>query len=615
MAEEEQRETNPNVTETDTTAYMDSVLNIVKGLFREAILVSFPDLVDPPVDVKVSSHPAADFQCNSAMPLVKLLKINPKPNEKPMNPRQIADLLAKNLPPSDVIKSVDIAGPGFINVVVNEIYLGGKIKDLIVNGVNVKKTDPRNKVLIDYSSPNIAKEMHVGHLRSTIIGDCLANILEFVGYDVLRINHVGDWGTQFGMLLANLIEKFPNYLNQPPPIRDLQAFYKEAKTRFDGEEEFKKRAYDTVVRLQSKDPDVIKAWQMICDLSRKEFQEIYDRLNIRHLVERGESFYQEPMVELVKQLKAKNLLEDDNGRLIFWPSGKRSIPLIVVKSDGGFTYDTSDLACIQHRAQIDKAERIIYVVDAGQSSHFQILFPGARDAGLYDPNRTTPEHVCFGAVLGEDKKKFKTRSGDTVRLRDLLDEGMDRALAKLLQKERDKVLTPEELRTAQEATAIGCIKYSDLANDRNHEYQFSFDRMLDDRGNTAVYLLYALTRIRSISRNANLDKSATELASSLPSVVLEHEREIKLAKQILKFAEVILQVSEDLYPHTLCTYLYDLSSTFSEFYDKCYVIEKYEENGEAKTRVNINRILLCEATALVMEKGLEVLGLKTCSKM
>ncbi|KAI1280901.1 Arginine--tRNA ligase, cytoplasmic [Halotydeus destructor] len=460
--------------------------------------------------------------------------------------------------------------------------------------------------------------MHVGHLRSTIIGDCFANVFEFLGYeDVIRLNHLGDWGTQFGMLLTHLIEKFPNYMAEPPPIGDLQAFYRESKQRFDEDEAFKKRAYAAVVSLQSKEPESYKAWQLICDVSRREFQDVYRRLNlVKPIIERGESFYQDLMTEVVPDLEKRGFLVDDNGRKIMWPSSKVvGIPLTIVKSDGGYTYDTSDMACIKHRAQIVKADRVIYVTDLGQYPHFQIIWACAKDCGYWEPEKTRLDHVGFGVVLGEDGKRFKTRSGEVVRLRDLLDEGMDRALAKLIEKGRDKVLSEAELKAAQEAVAIGCIKYADLSHDRNHDYEFSFDRMLDDRGNTAVYLLYCLTRIRSISRNANLEKSSAERAGELDSIKLEHEKELKLAKYILKFPEIILQLAEDLYPHSLCGYLYELSAVYSEFYDKCYCIEKYVENGEQKTRINMSRILLCDATALVMEKGLELLGIKTLSKM
>lgn len=324
--------------------------------------------------------------------------------------------------------------------------------------------------------------MHVGHLRSTIIGDSICRLLEFLEHDVLRLNHVGDWGTQFGMLIAHLEDRFPNYAQVSPPISDLQTFYKESKARFDSDEEFKKRAYSRVVKLQNGDPASTKAWNLICDVSRKDFQRIYDRLDIK-INERGESFYQSRMVDIVKKLDAAGFLEEDDGRKIMWgvPADENGehdgIPLTIVKSDGGFTYDTSDMATIKQRYEEENANWVIYVTDAGQFTHFKTIWECAERAGILKRDVHRVDHVGFGVVLGEDGKKFKTRSGDTVKLTDLLDEGLSRCMDKLKEKERDKVLTPAELKQAQESVAYGCIKYADLSHNRNNEYIFSFDRV------------------------------------------------------------------------------------------------------------------------------------------
>ncbi|CAB1316476.1 unnamed protein product [Coregonus sp. 'balchen'] len=435
----------------------------------------------------------------------------------------------------------------------------------------------KKKVVVDFSSPNIAKEMHVGHLRSTIIGDSMCRLFEFLGYDVLRLNHVGDWGTQFGMLIAHLQDKFPNYLTVSPPIGDLQAFYKESKKRFDEEEDFKKRAYQCVVKLQSKDPAFIKGWNLICDVSRNEFQKVYNCLDIQ-IIERGESFYQEKMTAVVKEFEAKGLVEMDEGRKIVFAQGQQ-IPLTVVKSDGGYTYDTSDLAALRQRLFDEKADIIIYVTDSGQGTHFQVVFAAAQMIGWYDPKVTRVEHAGFGVVLGEDKKKFKTRSGDTVRLMDLLDEGLKRSMDKLKEKERDKVLSTEELTKAQRSVAFGCIKYADLSHNRINDYVFSFDKMLDDRGNTAAYLLYAFTRIRSIARLANIDEAALRKAAETTEVLLQHDKEWKLGKCLMRFPEILQKILDDLLLHTLCDYLYELATTFTEFYDSCYCIEKDRQTG------------------------------------
>lgn len=334
----------------------------------------------------------------------------------------------------------------------------------------------KKRVIVDFSSPNVAKEMHVGHLRSTIIGDSICRFLEYLGHDVLRINHIGDWGTQFGMLIAHLQDRFPNFQTESPPISDLQAFYKESKVRFDSDEVFKKRAYECVVKLQSGELSYLKAWNLICDVSRKEFQTIYNRLDVK-LVERGESFYQSRMEKIVEELKQDGFLEEDEGRLIMWGENRAGIPLTIVKSDGGFTYDTSDMAAIKQRLQEEKADWLIYVTDAGQATHFQTIFSCAKRAKILQESKHRVDHVGFGVVLGEDGKKFKTRSGDTVKLTELLNEGLRRAMEKLVQKERNLVLTQEELVAAQESVAYGCIKYADLSHNRNNEYVFSFDKV------------------------------------------------------------------------------------------------------------------------------------------
>ncbi|XP_025831691.1 arginine--tRNA ligase, cytoplasmic-like [Agrilus planipennis] len=341
-----------------------------------------------------------------------------------------------------------------------------------------------------------------------------------------------------------------------------------------------------------------------------EFQKIYDRLDIK-LTEMGESFYQTHMEDVVKLLENKGLLENDNGRKIMW--GDKEIPMTIVKSDGGFTYDTSDMATIKYRIDELNGDWLIYLTDAGQATHFQLLFKCAENAGFFDKKKVRLDHVTFGVVLGEDRKKFKTRSGDTVKLIDLLDEGLKRALDKLKEKERDKVLTPEELKQAQEAVAYGCIKYADLSHNRNHEYVFSFDKMLEDKGNTAVYLLYAYTRIRSIARNANIDSEKMKELIEKHNVSLDHEKEWKLGKVLLRFPDVLFKITEDLCLHHLCEYLYEISCAFTEFYDSCYCIEK-DSSGDI-VKVNVGRILLTEVTALIMAKCFDILGVKPVSKM
>ncbi|XP_072745001.1 arginine--tRNA ligase, cytoplasmic [Anoplolepis gracilipes] len=586
-----------------------SINNTLYEIFQRAITAAYPDILNPPVIVTTSNNPKfGDYQCNSAMPLAQQLS---SPGNKVV-PRTVANNIISKLEESPLVDKFEVAGAGFIN-----IYLKRDFGQLVLsNWLKIGEVLPpyveKKRVIVDFSSPNIAKEMHVGHLRSTIIGDSIAKLLEYLGHDVLRINHIGDWGTQFGMLIAHLQDKFPNYLTVTPAIQDLQIFYKESKIRFDLDEEFKKRAYECVVKLQAFEPDITKAWKMICDVSRQEFEKVYTRLEIK-LIERGESFYQKRMEIIVKELESRNLLEEDNGRKVMW--GEKhgvGIPLTIVKSDGGFTYDTSDMATIKQRIEEERAEWVIYVTDAGQSLHFQMLESCAKKAGILKSFHRI-DHVGFGVVLGEDKKKFKTRSGDTVKLTDLLDEGLKRTLQKLKEKERDKVLSEEELKAAQESVAYGCIKYADLSHNRNHEYVFSFDKMLEDKGNTAVYLLYALTRIRSIARTAKVTKEELQKHAHDTPISLEHEKEWKLTKVLLKFPDIVLDISKDMYLHPLCEFCYEISCAFTEFYDKCYCVEK-NQAGEI-VKVHMGRLLLTEATAIVLEKCFALLGLKPVERM
>lgn len=371
---------------------MVAIFKELTDLFERAILKAYPSLSEAHVILQISQ--LADYQCNSALKLTKLLPVKASPVE-------IAKNIIDNLEENELIDGVNVSGPGFINIKLKQSFVEKQILNIILNNVEIKLAKTNERVVIDYSSPNIAKQMHVGHLRSTIIGDSVARLLQFVGYDVLRLNHVGDWGTQFGMLLAHLIDKFPDFKDTRPPIADLQTFYKESKARFDEDPDFKKRAYEITVRLQSKEPDMISAWNLICDISRVEFSEVYKIMNVSNqLIERGESFYHDLMKSVVVDLKERDLLKEEDGRFVFYPTNKSLPPLTIVKSDGGYTYDTSDMAAIRQRAKDEKATRIIYTVDAGQAVHFQTLFDCAKIAGYYDPNVTKVEHLSFGVVLG-----------------------------------------------------------------------------------------------------------------------------------------------------------------------------------------------------------------------
>ncbi|CAF4021190.1 unnamed protein product [Adineta steineri] len=593
-------------------------IDILVSLFEQSIRKAFPE--DPTLPILVVPARQADYQCNSAMPIAQKLTAA----GKKIAPTEVAKIIVENLPKHDMIEKIDYSGPGFINVTISPSFVSKQIRDILTKGVlppNVLNMvgklgsngeNKKPKVVIDFSSPNIAKEMHVGHLRSTIIGDSIARLLEYTGFNVLRLNHLGDWGTQFGMLIAHLQDKFPEYKTVSPPIGDLLAFYKASKKRFDEDAEFKKRAYECVVKLQAYDADIIHAWKMICDVSRKDFEYIYKELDVK-ITDRGESFYQDRMLDVVKELDSKNLLKLEDGRkVMFLPD--IDVPMTIVKTDGSFTYDSSDMATIKQRLQEEKADWIVYVIDSGQALHMQSIFAGAKLAGWTEENSARIDHVGFGVVLGEDGKKLKTRSGEAVRLRDLLDEGIERSLAKLKEKNRDTVLTPEELQKAQKSVAYGCIKYSDLSRNRNFDYIFSFDRMLDDRGNTAVYLLYAYTRIQSIARKAGI--APETLKAKMQDVELDfanEEQELKLAKCIIRYPDVFTRALDELLMNGLCEFMYQLATAFTEFYDRCYCVEVDKVTGES--RINYRRILLCEATATVLKQCFEILGIQPLERM
>ncbi|XP_003376353.1 arginyl-tRNA synthetase, cytoplasmic [Trichinella spiralis] len=540
-----------------------SVLQSLKLIFAKAVNDAFPNATECPIIItETSSEKHGDYQFNSCMAIAKFLSNS---HSTKISPRKVAEEIVNVLMTTvqlekekSLIEKIEIAGPGFLNIFLNFNAVHQRIFDIFVNGVKPPVL-PAKRVVVDFSSPNIAKEMHVGHLRSTIIGDCICRLLEFCGFDVLRLNHVGDWGTQFGMLIAHLKDRFPNYQNEPPHLADLQSFYKESKVRFDADEEFKSRALKEVVKLQAHEPEQIKAWTLICQLSRH------------------------------------GLLEIDEGRKIVFPEGC-STPLTIVKSDGGYTYDTSDLAALKHRLFEEKADWVLYVVDAGQGLHFQQIFTVGKQLGWWNENSHRVQHIAFGLVLGEDKRKFRTRSGETVKLSDLLEEGMRRSAATLKEKQRDQVLSPKELDIAQRSVAYGCIKYADLSHNRKNDYVFSFDKMLEDKGNTAVYLLYAYSRMRSISRNANVSRENLQEKIHCGEISFDHPKELKLMKMIIKFPDIMSHVVENFLPNLICDYIYNLATVFTEFYDECYCIEKDPATG-ALVKINYNRLILCEVTA------------------
>jgi len=585
---------------------MKSIIEQLRIKFTQALTAALgSDFVGiDPMVVPASNPKFGDYQSNIALPLSKQLG---------QPPRAIAQQILQNLDVSGICQSPTIAGPGFINLTLEPEYLEAKLSEIATDphlGVEQAKTPLR--VVVDFSSPNIAKEMHVGHLRSTIIGDSLASILEFRGYDVLRLNHVGDWGTQFGMLIAYLREAYPEALTTSNALElgDLVTFYRQAKQRFDTDEEFQATARQEVVKLQGGAQDSRHAWQLLCEQSRREFQTIYDLLDIQ-LTERGESFYNPLLPNIVEDLKQSGLLVEDAGAQCVFLEGFTNkegepLPLIVQKSSGGYNYATTDLAALRYRIEQDGADRIIYVTDAGQANHFAQVFQVARRAGWLT-DKVEVVHVPFGLVQGEDGKKLKTRSGETVRLRDLLDEAIARARADLEARlEAESREETEEFKAhVAQVVGISAVKYADLSQNRTSNYIFSFDKMLALQGNTAPYLLYAYVRVQGISRKGNID---FEQLGDQAKILLREDTELVLGKHLLQLSEVLKEVEQDLLPNRLCQYLFELSQKFNQFYDKCPVLQ-------AEEPLRTSRLVLCDLTANTLKLGLSLLGIPVLERM
>ncbi|MCX5931054.1 MAG: arginine--tRNA ligase [Cyanobacteria bacterium] len=611
------------------------IAHALDAQLRAALERAFPEQVAAaqaaaaPLDPQLApaSQPEfGDFQANGALSLARRLK---------QAPRAIAGAIVEQLAADAAFVALcepaQIAGPGFINLTLRPQQLAAELRSRLgtarlgVPEVSAAAAGGAAEaagapVIVDFSSPNIAKEMHVGHLRSTIIGDALARVLEFRGHPVLRLNHVGDWGTQFGMLITHLKQVAPEALTTADAVDlgDLVAFYRQAKALFDADEAFQATSREEVVKLQSGDPVSRRAWLLLCEQSRREFQQIYDRLDIR-LSERGESFYNPYLEQVVADLEASGLLVTDAGAgcvFLEGVSGKdgQPLPLIVRKSDGGFNYATTDLAALRYRfappPEGDGARRLIYVTDAGQASHFAAVFQVARRAG-WVPEGGRLEHVPFGLVQGDDGKKLKTRSGDTVRLKDLLDEAVERSEADLRRRLAEEERQEEEAFITHVATTVGlaAVKYADLSTNRNTNYQFSFDRMLALSGNTAPYLLYALVRIAGIARKGGVGAAAGEAAGVFPDpLVFSEAQEWALARQLLALDTVIAEVEEELLPNRLCSYLFELSQVFNRFYDQVPVL-KADEPARG------SRLALCRLTADTLRLGLGLLGIPTLERM
>jgi arginyl-tRNA synthetase len=553
-------------------------------------------------DPVVRRSDRADYQVNGSMALAKR-------TGRP--PRDLAQDIVARVDLADIAHPPEIAGPGFINVTLQDAFLARALQETADDpALGVTPAATTETVVIDYSAPNVAKEMHVGHLRSTIIGDALVRVLEFVGHRVIRQNHLGDWGTPFGMLIEHLLSVGEAEAANELSVGDLGRFYQEARAEFDANPDFADRARRRVVELQAGDPQTLRLWKLLVDESSRYFEAVYERLGVKLTADdqAGESMYNPLLADTMAELERLGLLVESEGALCVFPPGFTTrdgnpLPLIVRKTDGGFGYDTTDLAAIRYRLKDLGADRIIYVVGAPQREHLEMIIETARQAGWLKPPARA-EHVAFGSVLGADRKMFRTRAGGSIRLVDLLDEAVERA-ARIVA-ERGDELSAEEQAAVSEAVGIGAVKYADLSNDRVKDYVFDWDRMLDFQGNTGPYLQYAHARVRSIFRKAQAEGVAT---SGLAPAAEFLPAERRLALELLSFDGAVHATEVSLQPHRLCTYLFDLATAFTDFYESCPVLR-----ADTPEQVR-SRLFLADLTARILAQGLDLLGIAAPDRM
>jgi arginyl-tRNA synthetase len=540
-----------------------------------------------------------DYQANGVMSVAKKLG---------MPPRQLAEKVVELLDLSGIVNKVEIAGPGFINIFLDPAFVGAHVDSaLTAPKLGITPVEPQT-IVIDYSAPNVAKEMHVGHIRSTIIGDAAVRTNEFLGHKVIRANHVGDWGTQFGMLIAYL-EKVQNENAGDMNLADLEEFYRAAKKNYDEDEDFALRARGYVVKLQGGDEYCRQMWRKLVDVTMAQNQLTYNRLNVTLTEDdvMGESLYNDMLPGIVSDLQAKGLAVDSEGAVVVYLDEYKNkdgdpMGVIIRKKDGGYLYTTTDIACAKYRYETLGADRVLYYIDSRQHQHLMQAWTIARKAG-YVPDSVALEHHMFGMMLGKDGKPFKTRSGGTVKLSDLLDEAIDRA-RKLITEKNPELKDAEELDKLVNAVGIGAIKYADLSKSRTTDYIFDWDNMLAFEGNTAPYMQYAYTRVASIFKRADIDVN-----SLTQPVVLREEREAALATRLLQFEEVLTVVAREGTPHTMCAYLYDVAGLFSSFYEHCPIL-----NAEDETSRN-SRLKLALLTQRTLKTGLDTLGIETVERM
>ena len=579
--------------------------NLISQLLAQAVSTlqqqgQLPADLSPRIQVENARDKThGDFASNLAMMLAK---------PAGLKPRDLAEKLVAALPADPAIAEVNIAGPGFINFFQDSGWLATQLQQALSDPrLGVAAAEPAQRIVIDYSSPNLAKEMHVGHLRSTIIGDAVARILGFLGHSIIRQNHVGDWGTQFGMLLAYLEE---HSVDDQAQLGDLENFYRQAKQRFDQSPDFAERARQRVVQLQAGDPDCLALWQRFNQISLGHCQAVYDRLGVSLTTAdvRGESAYNDQLADIVSNLREQGLLTEDAGaQCVFLDEFKNSegnpLPVIVQKAGGGYLYATTDLAAMRYRAQELKADRVLYFVDQRQALHFQQVFAVARKAAFV-PASMQLEHMGFGTMNGADGKPFKTRDGGTVKLIDLLDEAEERALSLVRQKNPE--LDEQTLQQIARAVGIGAVKYADLSKHRSSDYSFNFEQMLSFEGNTAPYLMYAYTRVASIFRKC--DRSMQQFDDLAP-LALAAEAEIELGAHLAQFQPTLDYVAREGTPHVLCTYLYELAGRFSSFYEHCPILAAEQDSQRG------SRLRLAALTGRTLAQGLNLLGIDTLERM
>jgi arginyl-tRNA synthetase len=572
---------------------------LVRGAAVDALGSEFAD-----VEPAVRRSDRADFQADLAMGLARRAK-------KP--PRAIAEAIAAKIPTGDVIEKVEVAGPGFLNLTLSSSWIDKALETIAADErLGVPRAEKPERVVIDYSHPNVAKEMHVGHLRSTVIGDSLARLFEWRGHTVLRQNHLGDWGTPFGMLIEHLLDLGETEAEKELALGQLVLFYKAARKKFDSDESFADRSRKRVVALQSGDEETMKWWKKLVELSTRYFEHVYRELDITLRPEdvRGESFYNDKLAPLAKELEASGRATLSDGALCIFPEGFKNkdgapLPLIVRKSDGGFGYATTDLAAIRYRLQDLKATRILYVVGAPQTQHFAMLFAAAKQLGWLAPPARA-EHAPFGSVLGADGKMFATRAGDTVRLVDLIDQAIARAEAVAREKTKGELDEPT-LKQVSRMVGVGAIKYADLSSDRVKDYVFDIDRMVSFDGNSAGYSQYAHARVKSIFRKAG------DGAKSGPIRITE-PAERKLALDLLGFAAVVEKVEETLQPHHLASYVYTVAMSFTTFQDQCRIVIG-EDGKPVVEEIRAPRLALADLSGRTIARALSLLGISVPDRM